>query len=384
MSDRRFRRVQGERPWLTLFLCGDVMLGRGIDQILPHPGDPALWERHVRDARTYIELAEDVNGPITRPVDFSWPWGDALPVLDQAAPDVRVVNLETSITRSADAAPGKAVHYRMAPANIACLAAARPDVCALANNHIMDFGQRGLTETLRVLASAGMAAAGAGCDVDRAWQPAVVPVAKGGRVLMFSFGTPCSGIPAAWAAAERAGVAFLPDLSPARVAEITGRVQAVKRPGDVVVASIHWGSNWGYQVAREQTRFAYGLVDGGVDIVHGHSAHHPRPIEIYHGRLVLYSCGDLIDDYEGISGYERYRDDLRLLYLVTVERTTGRLTALRMAPMQTHRLRLRRAGTEDCEWLCRTFNRLGRRYGTRVALDPDGMLELTCRARWRG
>ena len=60
---------------VTLFLCGDVMLGRGVDQILPHPGDPTLRQGYVRDARTYVGLAEAVNGPVPRPVDFSWPWG---------------------------------------------------------------------------------------------------------------------------------------------------------------------------------------------------------------------------------------------------------------------------------------------------------------------
>lgn len=143
---------------VTIFLCGDVMLGRGVDQILPHPGDPTLREAYVLDARDYVELAEAVNGPIPRPVDFSWPWGDALPVLDAEVPDARVVNLETSITRSDEFAPGKAVHYRMNPANLPCLRAALPDACVLANNHVMDFGRWGLEETLDVLAEARLPA----------------------------------------------------------------------------------------------------------------------------------------------------------------------------------------------------------------------------------
>ncbi|KJY46832.1 hypothetical protein VR46_06905, partial [Streptomyces sp. NRRL S-444] len=123
---------------VRLFLCGDVMLGRGIDQILPHPGDPGLRETYVRDARTYVELAEEVGGAVPRPVGFAWPWGDALRVLDAAAPDARILNLETSVTQCDDRARGKAVHYRMHPGNLPCLAAARPDVCALANNHVLD------------------------------------------------------------------------------------------------------------------------------------------------------------------------------------------------------------------------------------------------------
>ena len=57
-------------PLLTLFMCGDVMTGRGIDQVLPHPSDPVLYEPYIRDAGQYVELAEQRNGRIPRTVDF--------------------------------------------------------------------------------------------------------------------------------------------------------------------------------------------------------------------------------------------------------------------------------------------------------------------------
>ncbi|MGP3984152.1 CapA family protein [Streptomyces sp. KR80] len=362
---------------VTLFLCGDVMLGRGVDMILPHPGDPTLQEPYIRDAEAYVALAEAVNGPIPRPVDFSWPWGDALPALDDAAPDARVVNLETSITRSGEFAWGKSVHYRMSPANIACLTPARPDACALANNHVLDFGHQGLEETLDALASAGVRVAGAGRDGSQARRPAIVPVDGDRRVLVFSFGMASSGIPDVWAAAEdRAGVDFVPEVSDAAAAEVVERVRQVKRPGDVAVASIHWGSNWGYAVSRDQIHFAHALIDGGVDVVHGHSSHHPRPIEVYREKLVLYGCGDFIDDYEGITGYQEYRDDLRLLYFVSVEPDTGRLVRAWMAPMQARQMRLRRASSKDAEWLRATLDRVSRGFGARIALEPDGTLTL--------
>ncbi|MFF5212883.1 CapA family protein [Streptosporangium sp. NPDC000396] len=361
---------------VTLFLCGDVMLGRGVDQILPYPGDPALREMCFRDARAYVELAEAVNGRIPRPVDFSWPWGEALPVLEEAAPDARVVNLETSVTRSNEFAPGKSVHYRMNPANIPCLAAVRPDACVLANNHVLDFGRLGLEESLDALAGAGLWAVGAGRDADEARRPAVV-TAGGGRILIFSFGMESSGIPPGWAAApDRSGVDFVPALSDARAAEVVGRVRRVKGPGDIAVVSVHWGSNWGYHLAREQVRFAHALVDGGVDVVHGHSSHHPRPVEVYRGRLILYGSGDFVDDYEGIAGYEEYRDDLRLLYLVSMEPGSGRLTELRMVPMQARRMRLHHAGNDDSEWLRAVLNRISRDFGSHVDRDPGGALTL--------
>jgi poly-gamma-glutamate capsule biosynthesis protein CapA/YwtB (metallophosphatase superfamily) len=362
---------------VTMFLCGDVMLGRGIDQILPHPGDPALRERKVKDARGYVALAEKVNGPIPRPVDMAWPWGDALRALEKVAPDVRVVNLETSVTRSKEFAPDKWIHYRMNPANLSCLAVSRPDACVLANNHVLDFGRRGLEETLDALSCARLQAVGAGRDLVRACQPAVVPIDGGRRVLVFALGMACSGVPASWAATNQgAGVAFVPQPSAAAADEVTDRVQRFRRVGDLVVASLHWGSNWGYDVPQEQIRFAHRLIDGGVDVVHGHSSHHPRPIEVYRGKLVLYGCGDLIDDYEGITGYERYRDDLRLLYLASVEADTGKLAGLRMVPMQARRLRLHHASAEDAAWLGGVLDRVSRDFGTRIELEPDGTLVL--------
>ena len=362
---------------VTLFLCGDVMLGRGVDQILPHPGDPALRETYVHDARAYVGLAEAANGPIPQPVDFRWPWGEALPVLEDAAPDVRVINLETAVTGDGDFAPGKGVHYRMSPANLPCLAAVRPDVSVLANNHVLDFGRRGLDETLDALAGAGLRTAGAGRDAVAAGRPAIVPLAAGGRVLVFSFGVPSSGIPEDWAATEeQSGVDFMPGPSETAAFALADRLRQVRGPGDVAVASVHWGANWGYGVSRAEVRFAHALVDAGVDIVHGHSSHHPRPLEVYRDRLVLYGCGDLIDDYEGIGGYERYRDDLRLLYLVSLESGTGRLAGVRMVLLQARRMRLEHASSEDTEWLGAVLDRRSRAHNTAVDRARDGTLTL--------
>lgn len=362
---------------VRLFACGDVMTGRGVDQVLPYPGDPELRERYVGDARAYVRLAERASGPIPRPTGFTWPWGDALPVLDEMAPEVRLINLETAVTRQADFAPGKAVHYRMSPRNLPCVAAARPDVCALANNHVLDFGRTGLEETLDVLDHGGLATAGAGRDAAAAWQPVAVPLPGGGRMLVFSCGTASSGIPAGWAAGTgRPGVSFLPGLSGAVAGALVARAGAARQDGDLVVVSIHWGDNWGYGVPAEQVRFAHQLIDGGISLVHGHSSHHPRPAEVYRGRLVLYGCGDCIDDYEGISGYEEFRDDLRLLYFASLAPGTGALQELRMVPMRARKMRLQRASAADSRWLTETLNRISRGFGSRVELQPDETLLL--------
>jgi poly-gamma-glutamate capsule biosynthesis protein CapA/YwtB (metallophosphatase superfamily) len=362
---------------INLCACGDVMPGRGIDQILPHPGDPELREDYASDANAYVGLALRANGPIPQPADFSWPWGDALSVVEQMAPDVRIINLETSVTRSADFAPAKVVHYRMNPDNLPCVAAIRPDVCALANNHVLDFGERGLRETLGVLADAGLATAGAGLDAAEAGRPAAVALPGGGRMLVFCCGTASSGIPPDWAAtATRPGVNLLPGLSPATADALITQARAAKQGDDLAVVSIHWGSNWGYGVRSDQVRFAHRLIDGGIDMIHGHSSHHPRPIEVYRGKLVLYGCGDCIDDYEGITGYEEYRDDLRLLYFASIAPGTGELAALTMVPMQARNMRLRHASTADSQWLADTLGRISRGFGSRFEHRPDGHLIL--------
>ena len=216
---------------VTLFVCGDVMLARGVDQVLPHPGDPELRERFAGDARAYVRLAERAHGPIPQPASFSWPWGDALAVLDEVAPDARVINLEMSVTRGADFAAGKAVCYRMSPDNLAAVSVAHPDVCVLANNHVLDFGHAGLADTLDTLAAAGLPAVGAGRDATQARRPAAVPVPGGGRAVVFACGAASSGIPPHWAAtATRPGVAYLPSLSRAAAEDLITRVRAVRHP----------------------------------------------------------------------------------------------------------------------------------------------------------
>ena len=353
------------------------MMGRGVDQVLPHPGDPRIQESHVRSAERYVHLAEHASGRIPRPVDFSYVWGDALQELATRRPDARIVNLETTITRSDDYLAGKGIHYRMHPDNVPCVTAASIDCCVLANNHVLDYGYAGLLETLDTLKTAGVGIAGAGRNLAEARAPAVIEVPSKGRVIVFGFGTETSGILPSWAATDdRPGVNFLTDLSGGTIDRIGDMVQSIKRPRDIVVASLHWGSNWGFAVPDKHVRFAHGLILAGVDLVHGHSSHHVRPIEIFEDRLILYGCGDLLDDYEGITGYEEFRDNLALMFLPTLDLPTGRLLELYLTPMQIRNLRLNRASRADAGWLTDTINRESRRFDFRVELREDDRLEL--------
>lgn len=369
---------------ICMFLCGDVMTGRGIDQILPHPGNPVLYESYVRDAREYLRLAELAHGPIPWPVSFDYIWGDSLEELERAGTDVRIINLETSVTSSDDYWLDKPVLYRMRPGNTGCITAARIDCCCLANNHTLDWGYEGLRETLRTLDAAGIARAGAGATTAEATSPAALDVAGKGRALVFSFGSPTSGIPREWGATEnRPGVNLLEDLSEDTARRVADQMLRRTRPGDVVVASIHWGGNWGYRIPDEQINFAHRLLDEGVSIVHGHSSHHVKAIEVYRERLILYGCGDFLTDYEGISGYEQFRGDLSLMYLVKVDPRQGQLVEVRMIPMRLRRFRLNRASTTDAQWLHNLLNRLGAPFGAQTQLESDYSLTLQWRRSYR-
>lgn len=358
------------------------MTGRGIDQILPHPGSPILYEGYMKSALGYVALAEEANGPIPKPVEYSYIWGDALAELERRRPDALIINLETAVTRSDEAEKDKAVNYRMHPDNIACITAAKIDCCALANNHVLDWGYAGLAETLSTLKKAGIKTAGAGANIREAQAPAILPVPGKGRVLVFSFGSVTSGIPWSWAASpNRPGVNLLPDFSAKTVRAIGEIIDREKRANDIVVMSIHWGGNWGYEVPAQHREFARRLIDeAGVDIIHGHSSHHVMGIEVYRRKLVLYGCGDFLNDYEGISGHQSYRGDLALMYFVNVDLSTGHLASLHMSPMQIRRFRLNRASEDDALWLKDILNREGKKFGTQVELEADNTLAL----RWSG
>ena len=367
----------GNTP-VSLFLSGDVMLGRAIDQVLPYHNDPVLYEDYIRDARDYVRLAEDASGLIPQPVDCAYIWGDALAELNAIRPDARIINLETSVTQSATPWKNKYIHYRMHPKNAACLTAAGIDIALLANNHVLDWGYRGLAETLNTLERARITTAGAGSDAAQASQPAIIDLQGKGRLLVYAWGHASAGVPQQWAATQkRPGINRLDYLNEETVQQIRANIDQVRKPRDITVASIHWGGNWGYEIPSWQSTFAHRLIDeAGVDVVHGHSSHHVKGIEVYNGKLIIYGSGDLLNDYEGISGHERYRADLALMYFADIDPETGELARLQMTPTQIRKLRINRASDQDTSWLLDMMNREGHRLGTSVRLNTERRLEL--------
>jgi poly-gamma-glutamate capsule biosynthesis protein CapA/YwtB (metallophosphatase superfamily) len=364
-----------------LFLCGDVMLGRGIDQIMSHPSEPRIHEAYVDSAVTYLHMAEAASGQrMPRRVAPAYVWGDALAVLHAARPSARIINLETAVTTSTQCWP-KGINYRMHPDNTSCLTAAQIDCCVLANNHVLDWGHTGLIDTIATLRQAGIRSAGAGRDAKEAAAPAVMPLSGGARVLVYGFATTTSGVPRDWAAgANRLGVNLLPDISVGTAARLAEAALAERRAGDLLIASVHWGGNWGYDITQAQRAFAHALVDGGFDLLHGHSSHHAKGIEVYRQKLLLYGCGDFINDYEGISGYEDFRGDLAVMYLPRLDGSSGRLLSLEMVPMQIRHFRLNCSSSQDTKWLHQTLARESAKLDTAVDLRSDGSFVIENRA----
>lgn len=356
------------------------MTGRGIDQVLHFPSPGILYEPYVKDANRYVELAERQHGPIPRNVDPQYIWGFAIDEFQRRKPDLKMINLETAITSSERHWPSKNIHYRMNPRNVDCLAQAGIDCCSLANNHVLDWCEAGLDETLEALTNAGIRYVGAGRSLIEAQQPVHISVTDTVQVSLMAFGSPTSGIPQAWAATDgHAGINLIDERLPQNLKVIRKMLQSADHRPCLKIVSIHWGANWDYEVHADQQRLACELVDLGADIVFGHSSHHVKGIQVYNDKLIIYGAGDLLTDYEGIGGHQHYRGDLGLMYFVTLNPRDGRLQHLEMVPTQMRQFQLVRPCESDVRWLAATLNREGRPLGTSVMINEDHCLDL----RWR-
>ncbi len=321
---------------------GDAMLGRSVDE---------RW-------------AGSESAGSTR--DPAGVWGTTLPALRGL--DGLVVNLECALSTRGERTPNRGYYFRADPAwAVPALEAAGTSFASLANNHLLDFGPTALADTVDHLADAGIAATGAGRDRAAAFEPAVA-----------SAGDLDVGVVALTdqsrsyrADSDSAGTAWL-RLDPERP-ETRERVGAMlesvyRRDPDLVVASLHWGPNWEVRPSATQRRFARWLVDRGVDVVHGHSAHVLQGIEVYQGRPILYDLGDYVDDYvvkEGLHNDRSARVELAV--------EDGRLDRLRVAPVEIVDERVRRASGDVAAWVRERVRTLSAEFGTTVKREGRGL-----------
>jgi poly-gamma-glutamate synthesis protein (capsule biosynthesis protein) len=313
---------------------GDAMLGRSVDR---------RW----------------------READPAGVWGTALERLRGL--DGLVANLECCIADGGRRWPDKTYYFRATPAFARpALRVAGVSAVTLANNHTLDFGATALRETRTHLDGAGVSHTGAGPDREAAFAPAVVE-AGGLRVAVVGL----TDRMAAYAAGDGPGTAYLPldpanPASRARVAGVLDRARA--RDPDLLVASLHWGPNWETTPDPGQRAFARWLVDRGVDVVHGHSAHVLQGIEVYRGRPILYDTGDVVDDYLDKAGYRNKRSGLFELVV-----RDGRLAELRVVPLRIADEQVGLAGGEAAAWVRRAVRERSAALGTRAERAGAGL-----------
>jgi poly-gamma-glutamate synthesis protein (capsule biosynthesis protein) len=335
---------------VRIALLGDVMLGRLVNEAL-------------------------------RAVPPEYPWGDTLPILRAA--NAVIANLECVLSDRGAPQPGKTFTFRSDPANIAVLQAAGVCAVSLANNHSLDYGPQALLDCLAVLEGAGIAAAGAGRSLEAAASPVTVPVrgarpgTRDGPAIALVAWT--DNEPGWEAGPQTPGTFFVPltpDGDDPREHRLVAVVADAARRGQFVIVSAHWGPNWGPDPLPEHVRAARRLIDAGAAVVFGHSPHVFRGVELYRGRPIFYSCGDVIDDYL-VDGIER--NDLSGVSILDFE--GDRLQRLRVYPTIIRRFQARIADGEDRRIFLDRLAALCQARGAaprRVAEDPYVCLDIGC------
>lgn len=323
---------------VTIAFVGDVMLGRGVNEQIPKRPPESFW------------------GNVLEPL---------------RAADTVVANLECAITDHAEpwSRTPKVFHFRAGPKAIEVLKAAGVRCVSLANNHTLDFEVRGLLDTLEHLDGAGIRRAGAGRDAREAAAPALFDAGPL-RVGMVAF---TDNEPPFAAGPDRPGTNHLRiTTAPEILDRVERSAEAARRGGaELVILSLHWGPNMVTAPPPHFRDFARAVVERGVDLVHGHSAHLFQGVEVCGGRLILYDTGDFLDDY---AVDPKLRNDWSLLFLVDVDGNRPR--RLRMLPVRLTYAEVNLAAGAEREAICKRMVSLSRALGTHVT-ETGRELELT-------
>lgn len=266
-------------------------VGSGPAAVSAAPEKPASASRSPQDHDSKVDMAfvGDIllGSTVERLLNqhgFEYPYREVLDEL--RPPDLTIGNLETPVSRRGS--PGqKEYSYRSPPEALPALVRAGFDVVNLANNHVLDYGETALLDTLDYLDQAGLRHVGAGRDADNAFQPAVVEK-NGVRIAFLGFSRVVPFV--SWKAGKgHPGVAD--------TYEETRPVQAIeqaKRDADLVVVIVHWGIEREDRPEDYQVRLARKYIDAGADLVIGGHPHVLQGLESYKGKWIAYSLGNFI------------------------------------------------------------------------------------------
>jgi len=272
-----YKQKEQNKNSITIGFAGDVMLGRLVNEVITQKG-------------------------------CIWPWGDLLPMLHST--DLNIINLETTLTTATQKAP-KAFNFKADPDKVQSLSQARIDVVNLANNHIKDFGDKGLMQTISVLDNAKIKHVGAGSNSQEAMRPVIITK----NDIKIGILGATDNEPDWQAGANKPGTFY---FSVENIEYLLAAIGQLKKQTDIVIISLHWGPNLRQKPSQPFIEAAHAMIDAGADIIHGHSAHIFQAIEIYNGKVIMFDTGDFVDDY---MVHEDVRNDRSFLYILTVDKS---------------------------------------------------------------
>ncbi len=317
---------------LVIGLAGDVMIGRGVDYVLSRKGYPYIW-------------------------------GDVLPALRST--DLNIVNLETTLTNSNNKV-FKTFNFKATPDKIKSLREACITIVNLANNHILDFSQEGLAETIQTLNASGIKFVGAGKNDREASKPVLLHknnISIG--ILGFTDNEP------GWkAGALSSGVNYINISNKSDRNQALLSIDRLRKETDIVIVSIHWGPNMKEAPDKHFIDFAHEMTHHGADIIHGHSAHNFQGIEVYDQKLIFYDTGDFVDDY--IVDPE-LKNDHSFFYRVELDKR-GIIKA-GLIPVLISNCQVNLATEEDYKWSLQRMQYLSAKFKTTV--NDKGEILLT-------
>lgn len=316
---------------VTIAFTGDVMIGRLVNEFLD-----------------------------TMPPEYIW--GDTLQEL--IAADLRVINLEAALTTSADEV-SKVFNFKADPVKVKSLTCASIDLVNLANNHVLDYSEEGLLETLHVLDRANIQHVGAGRNITQAKAPVIFSI-NGIRIGFLG----CTDNESSWLASESSSGTFYLKVDDFK--SIQKEIAALRPQVDFLVLTIHWGPNMVERPPSSFVRFAHQLMDAGVDLLHGHSAHIFQGIEIYKRKPILYDTGDYVDDYYVDP---QLRNDRSFLFLIEIGKQG--VHSIRLIPVLISNFQVNHAHGDDASSTLRRMQSLSSEFNTHFEIKGEvGLLNI--------
>lgn len=348
-----------------LLFVGDTMLGRLVDASLPvHNPVSKEEEEHAK------RMKKHTNGN-----PYASIWGNTLPIFHNA--DVRFINLECCITTHDVPYPNKIFNFRTHPSNVRVLNEAKIDFANLANNHILDYNYPGMVETIKTLDDNNIKCAGAGDNLLEAGIPAVVDVG-GLKIAVIGAADHMSYFRATDSKYGINYVDIIGEMGVNSIYNISNFIERTKteiqqlrnkEKIDLVVLSIHLGPNFLFEVPDNHQTFVKQLIDKvDINIIHGHSSHHVKAIEIYKGSVIMYGCGDYISDYQ-VS--EEYRNDLSFIYELLYDTSNKQFIRCELTPTVISNLQTNVASSNGKEWLFGKMIHLCDEIGTETIISED-------------